>query len=89
MFGRHDRGIWGVGVRGAGPSAGPPASAAVGPPGDEDEEGMDEPPEVRQFMQELGAGGGSGANGGLEPGPPEEGLPTGGQLPQECMWSES
>ncbi len=29
----------------------------------EDEEGMDEPPEVREFLQELGEGGGRGTGG--------------------------
>lgn len=42
-----------------GPQAQPPQQAA----GSEDEEGMDEPPEVREFMQELGNDGGRGAAG--------------------------
>ena len=59
--------------------AAPPGAASAAAPGDEDEEGLDEPPEVKQFMQELGEGGGSGRGAGA--GAPEERAPTGAQLP--------
>ena len=65
-----------AGVR-AGPPALPPASAsasAARPGEEEDEEGMDEPPEVKQFLQELGEGG----RAAQEPGLPEDGLPASG-----------
>lgn len=47
------------GASGVAPPALPPQQAA----GSEDEEGMDEPPEVRDFLQELGEGGGRPAGG--------------------------
>jgi hypothetical protein len=55
----------------------PPAAAAgasaAAPAMSEDEEGMDEPPEVREFMQELGEGnataGSAAATGGVPDGP--------------------
>ncbi|KAK9905595.1 hypothetical protein WJX75_002710 [Coccomyxa subellipsoidea] len=46
-------------LAGVAPPALPPQQAA----GSEDEEGMDEPPEVRDFLQELGEGGGRPARG--------------------------
>lgn len=48
--------MWGTGVS---PPALPPQQAAAS----EDEEGMEEPPEVREFLQELGESGGRGADG--------------------------
>ena len=52
------------------------APAAGARPGQEDdEESMDEPPEIKQFMQELGEGG----RPALEPGLPNDGLPAGGE----------
>lgn len=64
-------------------SAPPPATASAARPGEEeDEEGMDEPPEVKQFLQELGEGG----RATPEPGLPEDGLPaSGASLPSWCM----
>ena len=42
---------------------------------------MDEPPEVKHFLQELGEGG----RAAPEPGLPEDGLPaSGARLP--CLW---
>ncbi|CAL8472166.1 g11708 [Coccomyxa elongata] len=57
-------------LAGVGPQAQPPQQAA----GSEDEEGMDEPPEVREFLQELGNDGGRGAAGADAAAGP---LPTG------------
>ncbi len=59
------------------PPALPPASAsasAARPGEEEDEEGMDEPPEVKAFLQELGEGG----RAAQEPGLPNDGLPASG-----------
>ena len=63
-----------TGVR-ASPALPPGASASAARPGEEeDEEGMDEPPEVKHFLQELGEGG----RAGPEPGLPDDGLPASG-----------
>jgi len=52
------------------------APAAGARPGQEDdEESMDEPPEIKQFMQELREGG----RPAQEPGLPNDGLPAGGE----------
>ena len=65
-----------LGAAGIGPGhAAPPGAASSAAHADEDEEGMDEPPEVKQFMQELGEGGGGRGSAGA--GAPEEGTPTG------------
>ena len=50
-------------VYGAAGVAPPPLPPQQGAQGSEDEEGMDEPPEVRDFLQELGEGGGRGSGG--------------------------
>ena len=60
-----------------------PGAASAAAPGDEDEEGLDEPPEVKQFMQELGEGGGGGRGAGA--GVPEEGSPTGAPHPARSV----
>ena len=63
------------------PPALPPAAASAARPGEEeDEEGMDEPPEVKQFLQELGEGG----RAAQEPGLPEDGLPASGARLASC-----
>jgi len=60
-----------------GPVAPPEAAPVAGarPVQEEDEENMDEPPEVKPFMQELAERGWPA----LEPGLPNDGLPVGGE----------
>ena len=63
--------------------AAPPGAASSAAPADEDEEGLDEPPEVKQFMQELGEGGGGGRGAGA--GAPEAGAPIGAHHPARSV----
>lgn len=63
--------------------AAPPGAASSAAPADEDEEGMDEPPEVKQFMQELGESGGGGRGAGA--GAPEAGAPIGARYPAQSV----